>query len=47
MGDPIPSELDIVGLWFRLRNLEGDELAEARLEEWLRIKAKLRRTSHT
>ena len=49
MGDPIPSELDINGLWFRLRDLEGDELAEAeaRLEEWLRNKAKLRRTSPT
>jgi len=49
MGEPIPSELDIFGLWFRLRDLEGDELeeAEARLEEWLRNKAKLRRIRHT
>ena len=37
MGDPIPSQLDILGLWFRLRDLEGDELDEAvaKLEEWL------------
>ena len=49
MGDPIPSQLDILGLWFRLRDLEGDELeeAEARLEDWLRIKAQQRRTSPT
>ncbi len=49
MGDPIPSQLDILGLWFRLRDLKGDELAEAiaKLEEWLRIKAQQRRTRPT
>ena len=38
MGDPIPSPLDILRLWFRLRNLEGEELDEAvtKLEEWLK-----------
>ncbi len=37
MGDPIPSQLDILRLCFRLRCLEGDELEEAiaELEEWL------------
>lgn len=42
MGDPIPSQLDTLRLWFRLRNLEGDELDEAvtKLEEWLKKPAR-------
>ncbi len=38
MGDPIPSQLEILGRCFRLRCLEGDELDEAvaKLEEWLK-----------
>ena len=38
MGDPIPSQLDILRLLFRLRFLEGDELDEAvtKLEELLK-----------
>ena len=28
MSEPIPSELDIFGLWIRLRDLEGDEHEE-------------------
>ena len=39
-GDPIPGPLDILGVWWRLRDLEGDELEEAiaRLEAWLRAR---------
>jgi len=39
-GDPIEGPLDMLGLWFRLRDLEGDELADAvaTLEAWLRAR---------
>jgi len=49
MGDPIPGSFDILKDWFNLPNMTGKERAEAeaRLEEWLRNKAKLRRTRHT
>ena len=37
MGDPVPGPLDILRLWYRLPDLEGDELDEAvaTLEAWL------------
>ncbi len=40
---------DFIKDWFNLPNMTGKERAEAeaRLEEWLRNKAKLRRTIHT
>ena len=36
-GDPIPGPHDMLRLWYRLPDLEGDELDEAvaTLEEWL------------
>jgi len=46
MGDTVPGPFDILKDWFNLPNMTGKERAEAkaRLEEWLRNKAKLRRT---
>jgi len=49
MGDPVPGPLDILRDWFNLPEMKGKERAEAiaRLEEWLRTNANLRRTSPT
>jgi len=47
MGDPVPGPLDILRDWFHLPEMKGEERAEAiaRIEEWLRIKARISRRS--
>ena len=46
MGDPIPSQFDILRIWFHLPEMKGEERAEAiaRIEEWLSKKKKARKS---